>query len=282
MKQSSRQLVAAAARVLADAGVDTPLVDARLIAADLLGLAPLEVNFAEVPDGFEERYRERIARRARREPLQHITGVAAFGPLELAVGPGVFIPRPETEVLAEWAVRALAGVDKPRVVDLGTGSGALAIAIAHARGDASVTAVDASTVARDYAAANARRAGVSVDVVAGDFTDPGLLAPLRGRVDLVVSNPPYVPENPGLSPEVYFDPHEAVFSGASGMDAIRGLIPVAAALLAPGGALGIEHDEETSELVLREVAAHGELGEPAVLRDLTGRARFVTASKVVR
>lgn len=278
----TRHLVARAAEILRDAGVDTPEVDARELAAFLLDVAPLAVFATDPPEGFEADYAAAVARRATREPLQHITGAAYFGPLELSVGSGVFVPRPETEVLADWAVRVLEGVDKPIVVDLGTGSGALAIFIAHARADASVTAVDLSPAARRYAASNAVRNGVGLTVVEGDMTDPGLLAHLSGTVNLVVANPPYVPETPDLSPEVYFDPHEAVFSGADGMEAIRGLVPVAARLLAPGGRLGIEHDDSTSRAVADEVRAHGAFGPPDVLDDLTGRARFVTASKVNR
>ncbi|QPK84011.1 peptide chain release factor N(5)-glutamine methyltransferase [Corynebacterium qintianiae] len=278
----TRELVARATETLRDAGVDTPEVDARLLAAWLLDVAPLAVLSTEPPAGFEAAYLEAIARRARREPLQYITGTAPFGPLDVAVGPGVFIPRPETEVLADWAVRTLAAVESPVVVDLGTGSGALAIYIAHARGDASVTAVDVSPTAREYARANAKRNGVTLRVVEGDMTDPYLLAELTGAVDLVVSNPPYVPETPDLTPEVSRDPHEAVFSGADGMDAIRGLVPVAARLLKAGGALGVEHDDTTSQAAQECVAAHGTFAAPKVLHDLTGRARFVTASKVNR
>ncbi|WP_291313865.1 peptide chain release factor N(5)-glutamine methyltransferase [Corynebacterium sp. UBA2622] len=282
MKPSSdlRQLVARASRTLGDAGVATPEVDARLLAASLLDVPPLHLFFTDPPETFAADYAAAVERRARREPLQHITGHAQFGPLDLRVGPGVFIPRPETEVLAQWAVGAIADVNGPVVVDLGTGSGALAIFIAQARADARVTAVELSETARAYARDNAAAHGASISVVAGDMTDPGLLAELSGAVDLVVANPPYVPADPGLSPEVYFDPAEAVFSGADGMEAIRGLVPVAARLLAPGGRLAIEHDDTTSAAVRRVVGGSGAFTEPGVLRDMTGRARFVTASKL--
>lgn len=281
MKPSSlREVIARASRTLGDAGVPTPEVDARLIAASLLDVPPLHLSFTDAPEGFARDYADAIARRAAREPLQHITGSAQFGPLELSVGPGVFIPRPETEVLAQWAVDALADTADPLVVDLGTGSGALAIFIARARPDARVIAVERSATARGYARENAAANGASISVLAGDMTDPELLEELAGRVDLVVANPPYVPEDPDLAPEVYFDPAEAVFSGAEGMDAIRGLVPVAARLLSPGGSVGIEHDDTTSRAVCEVVRAAGRFAEPAVLHDLTGRARFVTASKL--
>ncbi|MEX3505096.1 peptide chain release factor N(5)-glutamine methyltransferase [Corynebacterium sp. LK2510] len=276
-----RHRIARAAALLADAGVASPEVDARLIAAALLDVPPLALMFTDAPAGFAEAYDAAIARRAAREPLQHITGTAQFGPLKLRLGPGVFIPRPETEVLAQWAVDALDGIDAPLVVDLGTGSGALAIFIAHARPDARVIAVERSEVAREYAQENAAANGASISVVAGDMCDPDLLSEFTGEVDLVVTNPPYVPEDPDLQPEVYFDPDEAVFSGADGMDAIRGLVPVAARLLTPTGRIGIEHDDTTSRAVRDTVHANGSFSDIAVLRDLAGRERFVTAGKVV-
>lgn len=275
-------LLADAAQQLAAAGIDTPANDARLIAAHLLGVRPTELLFAAPDEAFGPAFDAAIARRAAREPLQHITGVAHFGPHTLAVGPGVFIPRPETELLAEWASSTLddAPVPHPTVIDLGTGSGALAIAIAARHPSARVIAVEASATARGYAERNAEGNRASIRVLAGDMTDPDLLAELSGQVDLIVANPPYVPETPDLDPEVYVDPPEAVFSGADGMDAIRGLVPVAARLLKPGGALGIEHDDTTSQAVLDVVAASGQFTDARPLADLTGRARFVTASKL--
>ena len=272
---SLRAALLDAAERLTAAGVDSPLVDARLIAAHLLGVGPLDVAFHdEVPDGFEEM----VARRERREPLQHILGVAPFGALDLAVGPGVFIPRPETEVLADWGVRQLRGQASPRVVDLCTGSGALALYVAHEVPGAEVVGVEKHDGALAYARRNAR--GTAVRMEQGDVTEPGLLAEWHGTVDLVLSNPPYVPETPDLQQEVYADPPEAVFSGASGMDVIGALAPTIHALLRPGGRVGIEHDDTTSAEVQEVLAAHGGFRDIAVLADLTGRARFVTASKV--
>lgn len=275
-----REVLSRAAATLADAGVPTPEVDARLIAAHFLGTSPMGVAFAEPSDEFAPAFEAAIARRATREPLQHITGTAPFGPLELEVGPGVFIPRPETEVLADWAVRRLAGTPRPTVVDLGTGSGALSIYIGHHIPTAQVTAVELSPIAREFAARNAATNNVRLTLVDASMTDPELLPELRGRVDLVVANPPYVPETPDLDPEVYHDPHEAVFSGADGMDAIRGLVPVAARLLRPGGWLGVEHDDATSESTRAVISVNGAFDRPEPLRDLAGRERFVCASKL--
>ena len=281
MKRSNvRSHIASAANTLREAGVDSPEVDARLLAAHVLGVAPLQLMFADAPADFDERYTGLVARRAAREPLQHIIGTAPFYGVDLAVGPGVFIPRPETEVLAEWAVRKLIDAPPaPTVVDLGSGTGALAIAVARARPDANVYAVERSEAARAYLQRNVEKLALQVNVVAGDMTDPELLAGIGA--DVVVTNPPYVPETPELQAEVYADPHEAVFSGADGMAAIRGLGPAVKQMLKDGGAVGIEHDDTTSEAVQAELRAGG-FADVRALEDLTGRARFVTASKLAR
>lgn len=281
MKQSSvRSLIASAANTLREAGVDSPEVDARLLAAHVLGVAPMQLMFADAPADFGGRYTELVARRAAREPLQHITGTAPFYGVDLAVGPGVFIPRPETEVLAEWAVRKLVDAPPaPTVVDLGSGTGALAIAVARARPDANVYAVERSEAARAYLQRNVEKLAPQVNVVAGDMTDPELLAGITA--DVVVSNPPYVPETLQLQAEVYADPHEAVFSGADGMAAIRGLVPAVKQMLKDGGAVGIEHDDTTSEAAQAELRGGG-FADVRALEDMTGRARFVTASKLAR
>ena len=281
MKRSSvRSQIASAANTLREAGVDSPEVDARLLAAHVLGVAPMQLMFADAPADFAERYTGLVARRAAREPLQHIIGTAPFYGVDLAVGPGVFIPRPETEVLAEWAVRKLIDAPSaPTVVDLGSGTGALAIAVARDRPDAIVYAVERSETARAYLQRNVEKQAPQVKVVAGDMTDPELLAGISA--DVVVSNPPYVPETPELQAEVYADPHEAVFSGADGMAAIRGLVPAVKQMLKDGGAVGIEHDDTTSEAVQAELRAGG-FADVRALEDLTGRARFVTASKLAR
>ena len=281
MKRSSvRSHIASATNTLCAAGVDSPEVDARLLAAHVLGVAPMQLMFADVPADFGERYTELVSRRAAREPLQHIIGTAPFYGVDLAVGPGVFIPRPETEVLAEWAVQKLIDAPPaPTVVDLGSGTGALAIAVARARLDATVYAVEKSAAARAYLQHNVDKLAPQVNVVAGDMTDPELLAGIAA--DVVVSNPPYVPATLQLQQEVYADPHEAVFSGADGMAAIRGIVPVVKQMLKDGGAVGIEHDDTTSEAVQAELRAGG-FADVRALEDMTGRARFVTASKLAR
>lgn len=283
MKQSSlRASISDAADTLREAGVASPEADARLLAAHLMGLRPVELMFAEPSAGFERHYAQLVARRAAREPLQHITGSAPFYGVELAVGPGVFIPRPETEVLAQWAVQVLDDAPSaPTVVDLGSGSGALAITVARVVPAATVYAVERSHEAREYLRRNVEEHAPQVRIVAGDMTDPHLLAELDGSVNLVVTNPPYVPESPELQTEVYADPHAAVFSGNDGMAAIRGLVPVAKRLLRNGGALGVEHDDTTSAQV-QDVVAAGGFGDIRVVKDLAGKDRFVMASKLSR
>lgn len=269
------------------AGVPSPEWDARLLAAHLIHCGHMDIPLSQEPmPGFDVAYGALVGRREAREPLQHILGAAWFGPLELEVGPGVFIPRPETEVLAEWGVRCLRqspslhGATPPRVVDLCTGSGALALYVAHYVPQAQVWGVELSDAALAYTQRNAAQS--NVEVVHGDATDPQLLSELDGTVDLVLTNPPYVPETPDLDPEVYHDPHEAVFGGADGMETITAMIPTIARLLRPGGHVGIEHDDETSQKVQDALLNHGGFERVEAMRDLTGAARFVTAVRGVQ
>lgn len=276
MPHTYGQALRSAAERLRASGVPSPEWDARLMAAYLTHTGHMDIPLHEEPmPGFDVAYEALVARREHREPLQHVLGVAWFGPLELEVGPGVFIPRPETEVLAEWGVRQLRGMDSPLVVDLCTGSGALAAYIAHEAPNARVYAVELSDAAFSYAQRNLADSGVTL--IQGDVTDPEILAELNSSVDLLVTNPPYVPETDDLEPEVYADPHEAVFSGTDGMTLIRQMVPTVSRLLKPRGRVGIEHDDTTSSLV--QAALHDAGGFTAIkpLTDLTGTPRFVTA-----
>ena len=276
MPHTYGQALRSAAERLRASGVPSPEWDARLMAAYLTHTGHMDIPLHEEPmPGFDVAYEALVARREHREPLQHVLGVAWFGPLELEVGPGVFIPRPETEVLAEWGVRQLRGMDSPLVVDLCTGSGALAAYIAHEAPNARVYSVELSDAAFSYAQRNLADSGVTL--IQGDVTDLEILAELNGSVDLLVTNPPYVPETDDLEPEVYADPHEAVFSGTDGMTLIRQMVPTVSRLLKPRGRVGIEHDDTTSSLV--QAALHDAGGFTAIkpLTDLTGTPRFVTA-----
>jgi release factor glutamine methyltransferase len=260
-------------------------VDAELLLAHVLrtGRTAL-LTTDDVPDDAAARFAALLEQRAARVPLQHLTGRAPFRHLELAVGPGVFVPRPETEQLAGWALDRIAGLAEPVVVDLGSGSGALALAIAHEHAGARVTAVEGDPQAvawtRHNAAARAAAGDTPVTVVEGDMTDGGLLTELDGRVDVVVSNPPYVPDGAGLPREVAdHDPPLALWGGPDGLDVVRGLLGTAARLLRRGGWLGIEHADQQGSALPALVRAHGGWTDVEDHPDLAGRPRYTTARR---
>ena len=276
-----REAILAATATLARAGIDSARTDAELLAAHLVGTDRGRLALLDAPGPeFFDRFDQAIATRAQRTPLQHITGTAPFGPVQLHVGPGVFTPRPETEVMLEWALAQPLPGDAV-ILDLCTGSGALAIALASQRPQARVIAVDDDAMALGYARRNA--AGTTVRLVHGDVTDAGLLAELIGSVDLVVANPPYIPIGTALEPEVArHDPAHALFAGADGMAVIEPLVGRAADWLKPGGLLAVEHDDTTSEATARIMIRAGVFGDITAHRDLTGRPRFVTARALQR
>ncbi len=280
-----RTLLADAARRLAEAGVESPRVDAELLLAHVVGRPRAGLlTLDDVPGDAAARFAGLLDQRADRVPLQHLTGRAPFRLLELAVGPGVFVPRPETELLVEWALEQLAGLDGPIVVDLGSGSGAIALSIAHEHPGARVTAVERDPGALAWTRHNAlTRAGARdtpVGVVAGDMTDAGLLTELDGRVDVVVSNPPYVPDGARVPREVAdHDPPLALWGGPDGLDVVRGMLDVAARLLRPGGRLGIEHADQQGTALPAVVRSHGAFTEVTDHPDLAGRPRFTTARR---
>ncbi|MBC2934075.1 peptide chain release factor N(5)-glutamine methyltransferase [Nocardioides sp. zg-1228] len=271
-----RQLRRAAAERLREAGVASPERDADLLLAHVLNvpLGRLPLVDALAPEQ-EAAYDALVARRAAREPLQHLTGTAAFRHVELAVGPGVFVPRPETELLAGWAVEEASAVPGvPVVVDLCTGSGAIAAAVKDEVPHADVHAVELSPEAHAYARTNL----ADVDLRLGDafaaFDD------LAGTVDVVVCNPPYIPLEAWESVAVEardHDPHLALFSGQDGLDAMRLLERRAAVLLRPGGVVGAEHADVQGESAPGVFAATGRWVEVSDHTDLAGRARFLTA-----
>jgi release factor glutamine methyltransferase len=260
-------------------------VDAELLLAHVLGVTRTGLlTLGDVPADAAGRFAGLLDQRASRVPLQHLTGRAPFRHLQLAVGPGVFVPRPETEQLVEWALGSLAGTPEPVVVDLGSGSGAIALSIAHEHPGARVTAVerDAGAIGwtRHNAAVRAAAGDTPVEVLAGDMTDPGLLSALDGAVDLVVSNPPYVPDGARVPREVAdHDPPLALWGGPDGLDVVRGLLRTAARLLRPGGALGIEHADQQGNALPALVRAHGGFTDVADHADLAGRPRFTTARR---
>jgi release factor glutamine methyltransferase len=274
-----RERLAEAERLLASAGVTNPRVDAELLAAHVGGLCRSGLLGAEFTGEQCARFAELVGRRASRVPLQHLLGTAPMGPVDVAVGPGVFVPRLETELLLDWGLRAIAGVRNPLVADLCAGSGALALAVAAARPDAELLAVELDPGALCWAR---RNLPAEARLVAGDVTDPGLLPELRGRVDLVVANPPYVPDGTPVPPEVAeHDPPVAVFAGPDGLAVIRPMVALVARLLRPGGWVGIEHDDTHGAAAPAVLAAHPELTEVLDHLDLAGRPRFVTARRRV-
>lgn len=259
------------------AGVASPEWDARILAAHLIHCGHMDIPLDHAPmPGFDVAFDALLHRREAREPLQYVLGSTWFGPLELKVGPGVFVPRPETEVMADWAVR---NADGPRLVDLCTGTGALALYLRHYLPEAQVCAVELADAALAYTEANTHGSGV--EVIQADATAVDTLAQWNGTVDLIVTNPPYVPESPDLDPEVYHDPHDAVFAGADGMRVITRLIPTIARLLRPGGKVAIEHDDSTSDAVQAALVHYGGFEQIVPLQDLTGTPRFVTAVRGV-
>ncbi|MUL75734.1 peptide chain release factor N(5)-glutamine methyltransferase [Mycobacterium sp. CBMA226] len=272
-----RQAITEATTQLAAAGIDSARVDAEYLAAHAAGVDRARVMFCEPDLAFYPRFRALVERRAQRIPLQHLIGTAAFGPVEVHVGPGVFIPRPETEALLEWAMNQPLPAS-PVIVDLCTGSGALALALAHTWPQAQVVAVEKSPEAVVYARRNC--AGTTVEVLEADVTAPSLLAARNGVVDLVVSNPPYIPEGAELDPEVIdHDPATALFGGPDGMSVIVPIIALAARMLRPGGKVGIEHDDTTADQVVAALDRGGTFGDITARRDLAGRPRFVTATR---
>jgi release factor glutamine methyltransferase len=240
-----------------------------------------------VPDAeFDPRYWDDVARRASREPLQHITGRAYFRYLELEVGPGVFVPRQETEVMTGWAIESLGEMDiaEPVVADLGTGSGAIALAIAQEVPGARVHAVEADPLARQWTERNIARCAQTAPHTAGrvllhdgDFATA--LPDLDGTVDLVISNPPYIPEGAWVPPEVgEYDPATALWGGPDGLDAIRVVEAAARRLLRGGGLVAVEHGAPQGAAVYWVFAEeHGWRGTRNHI-DLAGRDRFVSAA----
>ena len=273
--RSVREAIAEATAVLTEAGIDAPRVDAELLAAAVLGVPRGRLALAP---GFDAaaaaRFAGLVEQRAARRPVQHLVGYAPFRLRELAVGPGVFVPRPETELLVDWGLTRLRGLAAPLVADLCAGTGAIALSVAQEHPGARVFAVEDDPQALEWLRRNATDA---VTVVAGDVTDRPRPSTVDGQADLVLCNPPYVPEGTPVPPEVADDPHRAVFAGPDGLAVIRPVIHRAAALLRPGGWFGVEHDDSHGEAVpelLRDWA------DVADHRDLAGRPRFATARRL--
>jgi len=287
-RQPLRLAIIEAVSVLEEAGVPSPRADAELLAAHLLGIERTRLGLVPLVDAaMVDAYRAMIAQRAKRIPLQYITGTSAMGEIDLAVGPGVFVPRPETELLLGWALAFLESYPRrsPVVLDLCTGSGALALAIAHARPDAVVHAVELEPKALAWARRNAEyrasQGDTPIVLHQGDVTDRDLLTELEGGVDVIVANPPYIPEGAELEPEVIdHDPHSALFGGPDGLSVIKPMVSNIARWLRIGGAVAVEHDDTNGAQTAELFAQRRVFGEVAEHPDLAGRPRFVVAMRV--
>lgn len=263
---------------------DHPRRSAEWLLSSATGLSRVELYaYHDRPLSPEERerYRTLVTRRAEGMPLQYVTGEMPFRHLVIHVEPGVFIPRPETEVLVDVALEHIGGLPEPRVIDLCTGSGCVAVSIAHEHPGASVWAVELGQAAFDTACRNALHAGVAdrVQVLHGDLFDP-LSAELLGNVDFIVSNPPYIPsaDLPDLPAEVLgFEPHEALDGGPDGLDTYRRILAEAGEWLAPGGGIAVEVD--AGRVADAAVLLGAEYEGVTVHKDLTGRDRLVYARK---
>lgn len=280
---AARALVAEASARLHSAGVASPEYDAAELLAHVLGTRRSQLALvSEVSAADAGEYDALITRRAQREPLQHLIGRAWFRHISVAVGPGVFVPRPETELLAGWAIeqaQALVGAGQtPVVVDLCTGSGVIARSIADEVPEARIHAVELDPPAHAWAEQNL--ADTTVDLRQGDLATA--FDDLAGQVDVLVSNPPYVPLEAWESVAVEardHDPHLALFSGDDGLDAVRVLERRGAVLLRAGGVIGVEHADAQGESAPAVFSRSGRWDEVRDHRDLADRPRYLTARR---
>jgi release factor glutamine methyltransferase len=277
VRTQAERLLAEATDALELGGVSSPRHDAETLLSHVTGVPRLALVRQARLDGIQkEAFLELVAARARRVPLQHLTGTAGFRYVDLEVGPGVFVPRPETELLAGWAIDHAKTLESPVVVDLCTGSGAIALSLVHEVPGAQVHAVELDERAFGWAQRNL--AGTGVDLRLGDISDA--FADIDGRVDVVVANPPYIPLDAweSVAPEVRdHDPALALWSGDDGLDAMRVVERTAWRLLKPGGVVGAEHADAQGESA-PEVFI-GRWSEVRDHQDLSERPRYVTALK---
>jgi release factor glutamine methyltransferase len=281
---SVADLIGSGTELLSAGGVPSPSVDAELLIAHVLELSRGElrvraVTGATVSAEQEALVRQLFARRAAREPLQHITGIAPFRNLELCVGPGVFVPRPETETVVQFAIDALnaSATPQPIGVDLGTGSGAIALSMATEVPRSRIYAVELSPDAMPYTSENFRRYGSdNATLVNSDLGEA--FTELDGTVDVVISNPPYIPAAaiPRDIEVQLHDPALALYGGEDGLDVVRRVSITAQRLLHQGGTLVLEHGEEQASAIAALLTADG-WNAVASHKDLLGRDRATTA-----
>jgi release factor glutamine methyltransferase len=269
------------------AAADISEVDAEHLFAYVLGISRMDLHNAVKLDStlkslgdfgiVEDTFAKLISRRAAHEPLQYLTGTAYFRHLEIQVGPGVLVPRPESELLVEAVLTHIKNLEEKvtgeiSVIDLGAGSGALSLAIATEAPRSRVTAVEKSAEAIIWLKKNVARISENVRVVEGDVADvlPGV------KCDAVIANPPYIPDNQSLPRDVAeHEPHIALFGGATGLELPKRFIDAAARLLKSGGVLAIEHTEEQGAAI--DALLSRDFIDIAVHQDLTGRPRWSSA-----
>lgn len=277
VRSQAERLLEQATHDLEAGGVSSPRHDAEVLLSHTTGVPRMMLIGSAKPSGMQvQQFLELVKARASRVPLQHLTGSAGFRYVDVEVGPGVFVPRPETELLAGWAIDHAKTLESPVVVELCAGAGAISLSVVHEVPGASVYAVELDEPAFEWAQRNL--SGSGVDLRLGDMADA--FPELNGQVDVVVTNPPYIPLDAweSVAPEARdHDPALALWSGDDGLDAMRVVDQVAWRLLKPGGVVGAEHAD-----------AQGE-SAPAVFaprwvdvrdhRDFADRPRFVTATK---
>lgn len=272
---------------LTEAGIQNARQEAVWILEFALGATRLALQLdgrRTVRQKESQRARELFARRAAREPLQYILGTQEFCGLEFQVGPGALIPRPETELLVEELTRAFCSASAPIIADIGTGSGCIAVALAHALPHASIYATDRSQAALRIARQNAARheLGDRVIFLAGDLFEPLRRIDLEGRLEAVVSNPPYIPEGElaGLQPEVgAFEPRLALAGGEDGLTIHRRLLKDALEFLKPGGRLVLEVGQGQAGRLCRIAVTRGGYGLARVIQDSAGIERVVCLTR---
>lgn len=264
------------------AGIISPRVDAELVGCFILEIdrseiALLVIDNQAFPEDKLPDFLEAVQRREKREPLQHITRSAPFRHLELEVGPGVFVPRPETEQLVELAIQKTQMVNTPLIVDLCSGSGAIAISMSTELENANVFAVELSEEAFEYLKRNFQKYGLDTKTLRNENLTTAL-GELQGQVDLVVSNPPYIPDAAvPIDLEVQlFDPSIALYGGVDGLDVIREISTRALYLLRPGGHLVLEHANTQAPAIGELLLTQG-WQEIVSSQDLSGKNRMISA-----
>ena len=271
-------LLTVAVETLSSAGVPAARADAEQLLAAALGVPRTRLAAVETVDADTAvRFAELVTRRSAREPLQHLVGTVAFRYIEVAVGPGVFVPRPETELLVDAVLPVLRATPHPIAVDLCAGSGALALAVADEVPSATVYAVERAPSALHWLRRNC--AGSKVRVISADVGDASLLPELTGRVDAVLANPPYVGTGEDVDPEVRHDPADALFAGPDGLALLPAVVSTARRLLRSGGVSAVEHGDQQGTAITALLSGDDGWRQVVDHRDLADRPRYVTAQR---